>query len=315
MKYKNLILTIALLTLFLSVFVNGQTAKKTKITITKNSSVQKDYSKLFSFDAFVSGLYDTNIDHDEIETAATGTSYGAVVRFKTGDKLPVFRVRYEIANNYFNNSNNRWNRITHDLTTAFEAGTRRLSFETTANMNLKGSIEEREITDYYSIKESVKYRFDKRNRIIGFGTYRIKRYQDNPLKNAKNPIGGVNFEHSFGKGRVLEVGYRYERNKAEQTQYSYNRSTYKAEFKTPVVGKSILSLDAQYRQYKYDTVNLINRRDNKWIADAQLDIPISKRFVLSPSYRFESRRSNVTGKNYNANLFGVTLRFKWRADD
>ncbi|MBX7170806.1 MAG: outer membrane beta-barrel protein [Pyrinomonadaceae bacterium] len=315
MKYGNSFFSITILTLILSVFAFGQTAKKTVTASKTSSSTQKDWSKLFSFDAFASGFYDTNIDHDDVETGATGTSYGAVVRFKTSEKLPVFKVRYEIANNYFNNSNSRWNRITHDLTASFEAGTKRVAFETVANMNLKGSIEEREITDYYSVKQLVKFRLDKRNRIIGFGTYRIKRYQDNPLKNSKNPIGGVNFEHSFGRGRILEVGYRFERNKAEQNQHSYNRATYKVEYKMPLVGKSILSLDAQYRQYKYDTINSIIRRDKKWIANAQLDIPISKRFVLSPSYRFENRRSNVTGKDYNANLFGVTLRFKWRADD
>jgi hypothetical protein len=193
--------------------------------------------------------------------------------------------------------------------------------ETSGEIGLKGSTEDRELADRYMLEQEFQFRLSKQNRLNFGGALRLKRYDDNPGRNAFNPYVEGGFEQRLGGGRKWEIGYRYETNRSQNERFKYIRWTYSAEFTTPLMRQGWLTVEAKYRPQKYARLVEIEledgddievpRRDQRWILGAEWRFPLWRNLELGANYKFETRSSNDPDKKFNAHLMGVSLMYRW----
>ncbi len=87
--------------------------------------------------------------------------------------------------------------------------------DTSGEISLKGSTEDRELTNRYSASQFFQYRLMPDNRFNFGGAYSLKRYDDDKRRDSENPYLETSYERRFSKGkRKLEFSYRYEENRA-----------------------------------------------------------------------------------------------------
>ncbi len=278
--------------------------------------------KHWSFYLTFSGLLDSNINHDEDDINDYGLVSGAGVYFRNRSKNPNFEFSYEIGQHGYKNTNN-WDRTSHNLRAWSEnkLGKRWVS-DTSGEISFKGSTEDRELANRYSLSQFFQYRLTRSNRFNFGGAYRLKRYDDT-RRNSTSPYGEVGYERRFSNGkRKLEFSYRYEENRArEVNRYSYIRWTYGAEFVTPLFKKGRLDIKARYRPQKYarlveielpngDEID-VPRRDKRWIFSADWRRPLSRNLELGLIYKYEQRNSNDPDRNFKARAAGAVFTYRW----
>lgn len=267
----------------------------------------------------VSSLFDTNINHDEENVGSFGLVPSIGFHFQDNAEKPSFAFEYEVALHRYTRTS-EFNRVSQFFTASYR---RRLvgplSARTTGEIALKGSSEDRDVNNQYSLEQQFQYRLSAATRLQAFAAYRVKRY---PLvdqeKNAIDPYLGGKFQQQLNGGREWALSYRYDKNRAQGEKDRYVRQTYEAEFSTPLARArhDLLTVEARYsprlyaRQIKVDGVRR-PRRDRRWVLDVSYDRPLSRDVLLGLNYKFEHRGSNDPDKRFNAHVFGVTFGFKW----
>jgi hypothetical protein len=265
--------------------------------------------KPFSFFVSTSGVYDTNINHDENPVRDWGLVYGVGTHFETD----AVEIDYEIASHNYRNTD-RWDRISHSLTTSYEQKfTRRLSMEAVGEMALRGSSEDRELGDQYILEPRIHYRLSPSSRLRFYGAYRLRRYDENAERDATNRYVGLELRNRLGHS-TLDVGYRWETNRADGSRFSYDRQTYSAQLSTPFAGGlHRLGIELRYRPQRYtdrfldDDVTL--RRDRRWILTVGASFALSRNLELLPGYKLETRSSNDPSKKFDAHAAYVGVRY------
>jgi hypothetical protein len=270
----------------------------------------------------LSKTLDSNIDHDDRDVRSFGLVPSVGVHFQSSLEKPALQLDYETAFHSYTNSS-RWDRASHKARASYE---RKLASwlysETVGEMTIKGSSEDRELSNQYVLGQEFELRASRSRRFKVFGAYRLKRYSDDPGRNAINPYVGGAFEQRFAGGRSLGVSYRYDKNRSQNARNRYIRWTYGAEFKTPFLRRdALLTVEARYRPQLYArTIEIededgddhdVTRKDRRWIVGGSWQRPLNENLALGLGYRFEARRSNDVGKNFNSHLGGVTLTYRW----
>jgi len=274
------------------------------------------------FYASLSSLFDSNIDHDEENVRSFGLVPSVGVHFQSSLERPSFQLDYETAYHSYTNTA-RWDRTSHKARASYERRLSRwLSSETVGELTIRGSAEDRELNNQFVLGQEFELRASRSRRFKVFAAYRLKRYSDDPGRNAINPYVGAAFEQRFAGGRSLEVSYRYDKNRSENPRNRYVRWTYGAEFKTPFLRRdALLTIEARYRPQLYARIieiededgddEDVTRRDRRWIVGASWQRPLNDSLALGLGYRFEARRSNDVERNFNSHLAGVTLTYRW----
>lgn len=262
----------------------------------------------FAFFAGTAGVYDSNIDQDRVPIRDYGTVFSVGTHFETD----AVQVEYEVASHSYQNTD-RWDRISHSLTSSYEQKiTRKLSLEAVGNLALKGSSEDRELGDQYVFEPRIHYRLSPSNRLRLYGAYRLRRYDENPERDATNRYAGVELRHRLGR-TALDIGYRWETNRAEGPRFTYDRQTYSAQLSTPLAGgRHRLGLEVRYRPQQYAHRFLDNgslRRDKRWIFSAGGSFALGRHVELLPGYKFETRSSNDPDKKFDAHVAYLGLRY------
>jgi hypothetical protein len=253
-------------------------------------------------------------------------SFGLVpsvgVHFQSSLEKPIFELDYEAAYHSYTNTS-RWDRTSHKARASYERRFgRHFASETTAEVTVKGSSEDRELSNQYAVGQEFELRATRSRRFKVFGAYRLKRYPDDPGWNSINPYVGGAFEQRFAGGRSLEVSYHYDKNRSWSHRNRYIRWTYGADFKTPFLRPdAVLTFEAKYRPQLYArTIEIededgddhdVTRRDRRWLAGALWQRPLNENLLVGFGYRFEARRSNDVEKNFNSHLAGVTFTYHW----
>lgn len=276
--------------------------------------------KRWSFYLTLSGLFDSNINHDEDDINDYGAVAGAGVYFRNRAENPNFEFNYEVGQHAYKNTD-QWDRTSHNLRAWSEnrLGKRWIS-ETTGEISIKGSTEDRELANRYSFSQFFQYRLTRNNRFNIGGAYRLRRYEDR-RRDSTNPYGEAGYERRFGR-RKLEFSYRYEKNNArEVNRYSYIRWTYGAEFTTPLFRGGRLDIEARYRPQKYARlieIELPNgrdidvpRRDKRWIFSAEWRRKVWRDLELGLVYKYEQRNSNDEDRNFKAHAAGAVFTYRW----
>jgi len=260
-------------------------------------------------------LFDSNIDQDQKNLKSFGLVRSFGISYRNNPKRPSFQFDYELGWQNYTNSD-KWDRRTQLFVASYERRlAKRLSLETEGTVSLKGSTEDRELADQYVLEEQIKYRFNRSNRFKAYGAYRIKRYDDDPLRNAINPYIGAKYQLLTGK-RSWTVGYRYDTSRPINPRGRYIRWTYSGEFSTPLSREGLLTVGVRYQPKLYARLiksgqTRVPRFDQKWTWSAAWGREMSKNFAFGWFFTFETQNSNQIDKQFKATQVGARVRYQW----
>jgi hypothetical protein len=265
----------------------------------------------FSFFVSATGVYDSNINHDEQPVRDYGSIFGVGTRFETD----AVEIEYELASHRYRNTNH-WDRISHNLTSSYQQKfSRKFSIEAFGEIALKGSSEDRELGDQYIFEPRLHYRISPSSRLRLYVAYRLRRYDVNPQRDANNQFAGLELRKHLGRA-IFDLGYRWEKNRAAGPRYTYDRQTYSAQFYTLFAGGlHRLGMELRYRPQQYSHRFVDNhaanglRRDARWIYSLNSSFSLGRSLELLPEYRFERRSSNDPGKKFDAHVAYLGLRY------
>jgi hypothetical protein len=300
----------------------GKTVKKSKKKKAATREVALAESKPRRAWLFVSlgSVFDSNVEHDERGINSFGLLPSVGFHFQDDAEKPSFETEYEAGLHRYTGTD-EFDRFSHYLTTSYRRQlSSRFSARTTGEISLKGSSEDRDVNNQYSLEQQLQFRLNSSSRLSAFAAYRIKRY---PLvdveKNAIDPYVGGKFQRKLSGGRELQFSYRYDKNRSRGEKDFYVRRTFEAQYSTPLFrGKQdLLTVEARYSPRRYARlVKDINgvrvpRMDRRWVLEAGYERPLKDSVQLGLKYQFEKRNSNDPDKPFDAHLFGVTFGFKW----
>jgi hypothetical protein len=302
--------------------VDGKKAKKANKKKTARGggeTAQAPPPRIWMFGS-LSSLFDTNILHDEQGVNSFGLVPSVGFHFQDNAERPSFVAEYEAGLHRYTGTN-KFDRVSHNFDAAYKRQlTHRFSARTTGEVSLKGSSEDRDINNQYSLEQQFQMRLNSSSRVSAFAAYRVKRY---PLvdvaKNAIDPYLGGKFQQKLAGGRELEFGYRYDKNRSQGEKDRYVRRTFEAQYGTPLFRskRDLLTVEARYSPRRYarliKDVNGVRvpRLDRRWVLEAWYERPLNDNVQLGLRYQFEKRDSNDPDKPFNAHLFGLTFGFKW----
>lgn len=296
--------------------------KKKKAARTSTTSEQQEETKRrrrFWLSGSLSTVFDSNVEHDERRLRSFGLVPSFGFHFQNDPEKPSFEAEYEIGFHRYTRTDS-FDRVSHYFTGAYRKRLPgRFSSRTTAEVSLKGSSEDRDVNNQYTLEQQFQYRMTQTARLSAFAAYRIKRY---PLidvgKNAIDPYVGGKFQHELKGGREWELSYRYDKNRSQDPKDRYVRWTYEAQFATPLFRsrRDLLTVEARYsprlyaRQIKVDA-GRVARKDKRWVFEIDYARPISRDVRLGLDYKYETRDSNDPEKKFNAHVLGITFGFDW----
>lgn len=261
-------------------------------------------------------LLDDNINHSRDDPHETrGAVFGLEATWKTPVSKPNFEISYEIARHF--HTADEWDRLSHDVRAAWEQRlSKHWNVETVGEVSLKGSTEDRDISDQYIFSPRLEYRFTRENRVRAYGAYRIRKFDDDPTRDARNRYVGIEYVYRGGVRRV-DVGFRYEVNRADSDRHHYTRWSYYTDYTVPVGRRNRITLEANYRPRRYDvrTVRVGDHRelrlDKSWILAAEVGHLLRSDLEIFAGYRFENRTSNDSDKRFNEHSAEAGLAYRF----
>ena len=262
-------------------------------------------------------VFDTNINHDDEDALESlGMVLAAGARFRDDPRDPIVDVTYTMGFHRYLRTD-QWDRLSHHVRAVVEAElSGPWTFATVGEVSLKGTSEDRELSDQYLINPRLDYRFGERHRVRLYGALRAKRYDEDLLRNATNRYAGAEVQFRSTDGKRVEVGGRLEGNDAVGPRNDYSRYTYYTEFLAPVSPRDQIELELTVRTQQYLTRRVENssrllRRDRRWIPSFAWVRALTPDADLEVGYRLESRTSNDPDKTFHAHLFSVSVLRRW----
>lgn len=266
--------------------------------------------------AFTSA-FDTNIDHNKEDVDSLGGALGIGVNYRNDPRDPVFELNAEVAGHSYTNTS-RWDRFGQKLTASYDLDLPgRWSFDTSGEISLKGSSEDREISNQYVVIPRIAYRLTSQTRVRVYAAARARRYDESADRNAFNRYAGIEFTERAASNRRWDVGLRYEVNATEGRRQHYVRWTFGTGYEFAVPGDHHLEIEAKYRmqRYPYRFVDVDDtpqqRRDHRWIPRIAWTHPVGSRLDLRALYTRETRWSNDPDREFTANLFTLGFVQRW----
>jgi hypothetical protein len=304
-------LLVILVTLFITISVAGQASRE-----------QQRVHRRWWVSMSLASVFDTNITHDERDVNSFGLVPGVGFHFRDNPERPSFEADYEVALHRYTNTD-EFDRLSQSFTAAYRkklfAG---LYARTTTEVSLKGSSEDREINNNYVLEQQFQYRFASNTRVAGLAAYRMKRYPTvEEDSNSIDSYVGAKVEQRLRGDRRVELGYRYDHNRAWDPRNNYIRRMYTLEFESPLSTKRRDSVSAEFRysprsyENRLTRVNGVRvpRRDERWTLDVVYQRLMRPDLTMEIAYRYEKRDSNDVDKKFSSNVFGLRFSFdKWR---
>ena len=202
----------------------------------------------FWLSASLSTVFDSNVEHDERRLRSFGLVPSLGFHFRDNPEKPSFEAEYEVGFHRYTRTDS-FDRVSHYFTGAYRRRLPgRLSTRTTAEVSLKGSSEDRDVNNQYSLEQQLQYRLTPTARLSAFAAYRVKRY---PVidagKNAIDPYVGGRVAQELKGGREWQFTYRYDKNRSRDAKDRYVRRTFEAQFSTPLFRsrRDLLTVEAR----------------------------------------------------------------------
>ena len=269
------------------------------------------------FSATLATSFDTNINHDPHGVSSFGLVPSLRVHFQDSVEKPSFEIDYEVAAHNYTNTD-EWDRVSHNLVMSYRKNLfRGWSTRTESEITLKGSSEDRELNNQYTLRQQLEYRVNETSRLQLVGAYRVKRDPLDSGSNAIDPYVGVRFIQKLAGDKRLALSYRYDKNRSWDPKNRYIRWAYETEFSTPIFDRRTwINFDFTYKPRLYSrTVRVdgerVPRRDDRWIFETQVERVLRSDLRIVFLYRFERRDSNDPDKDFRSNQAGFALVYRW----
>ncbi len=275
----------------------GTTSKKTK-------------EQPLTFDLSYTHLFDSNINQEKNHIDAVNAN---VLGLRINYRQPWGEASYEVGRHFYPAVAGNRDRLSHNFRLAGGRPlSKRLTLETVGEISLKGSTEDRDLSDQYVLSPRLEYRLNSENRLRLLAAYRIRRYPDDAERNALNRYVGLEYQRRFQGGRRLEVGYRFETNRARGARNDYRRQTFSADYILPLSPRDRLTFEATYRPRRYISRRLDSgalRRDRNIILGASYLRTLRSDLDFLLGYRFEKRNSNDPRRGFNEHTLAGTVTY------
>ena len=274
-------------------------------------------SSRFTPFTLASTTFDTNINHNEEELDSYGIMVGAGIRFLDNPRKPSLEVQYQAGFHRYSNTD-QWNRLSHHVRAAWEQRLhRRVVLEAVGEGSIKGSSEDRELSNQLSLSPRVEYRITPVWRVRAFGAWRLKRYPDSPDRNAINRYAGLELAVRH-PGVRWSAGGRYEVNAAESSRQEYLRWTWFGDLSMPVGTWDRLELEMRYRRQRYPfrLVDVkggpdIPRYDVRVEPEVTWVHRLDEDMEARVGYAFSGRDSNDARRDYRSHQVIASLLRRW----
>ena len=283
----------------------------------KSVAESESWHRRLWFTATLATSFDTNINHDPQGVGSFGLVPSLGMHFQNSVEKPSIEIDYEVAAHSYTNSK-EWDRVSHNLLVSYRRHLfGRWSMRTESEITFKGSSEDRELNNQYTLRQQFEYRINENTRLQLAGAYRVKRDPLDSGSNAIDPYVGARFIRRLAGDRRLALSYRYDKNRSWDPKNRYIRWAYEAEFTTPIVDRRTrLNVDLTYKPRLYGrTVKVegerVPRRDGRWIFETRLERVLRSDLRIGFLYRFEQRDSNDADKDFQSHQAGVALTYRW----
>jgi len=277
-----------------------------------------DAGSRWSLEAGQWSVYDSNIDHVNPPRADYGLVFMGAASWQNRVSKPSFAARYEAALHRYANSP-KWDRLSHRAEADFEKRlSKRWTTETRAEISLKGSSEDRELSNQYSLLEMLDFRIVRGLELRLFGLARLKRYPaPDEDRDATNAYAGPALRARLG-GVRLELATRYEYNAARDERRDYERWVHAFEVLAPLGRSDALDFGVKFydQQYPYRIVDDGDaegqpRKDQRLVVGASWQHRFGDGLGLEVAYKLDGRRSNELDKGYDAHQAAVSFVYRF----
>ncbi|MBK5296441.1 MAG: hypothetical protein JJE40_04720 [Vicinamibacteria bacterium] len=280
------------------------------------SSAAQPPSRFTPF-TLASTAFDTNINHNQEDLDAYGMTLGAGVLFRNDPRKPTLELQYQAGFHRYANTN-QWDRLSHFARAAWERRlSRRVAFEAVGEGSIKGSTEDRELSNQLSLSPRIEYRITSAWRVRAFGAWRLKRYPDGADRNATNRYGGLELARR-GPGIRWSTGGRYEVNAAESSRQRYLRWTWFGDLSTPIGRWNRLEVEMRYRRQRYP-FRLVDVKGGPDVPrfDVRIEPEITWVHLIDADlevragYAFSGRDSNDPRRDYRSHQVIASVLQRW----
>jgi hypothetical protein len=265
-----------------------------------------------------SSVFDSNIDHDIPARRDYGIVFMGAAGWQNRASRPTFALRYEAALHRYMDSP-RWNRMSHRAEASFEKRlAKRWTTDTRAEVSLKGSSEDRELSNQYTILEQLDFRIVRGLELRLFGLARLKRYPaPDEDRDATNAYAGTALRARL-RGSRLELSSRYEGNAAREARRDYKRWVHAAELMAPLGRRDVVDLEVKlydqlypFREVDDGPAEGESRLDRRVVASLAWLHRFRDDLGLEVEYKHNRRTSNEPDKGFNAHQVGVSFQYRF----
>jgi hypothetical protein len=282
-------------------------------------SVEQNAARPVGFHVSLAGVYDDNINREPDELVSRGVVVGAGVHYRSSPTYPLLSADYEAALHRYSGTE-RWNRISQYLHGVVAPDLGPVKLATIGEISLKGSSEDRDLSDQFAITQRVGYELMSDVDVTGYGGYRYKKAED-PQQNARNPFGGLELSVGIGETTEITGDARYEHKSTVNPKFLYNRWRYELEVEQELGDFGEIEVEGIYRDQQYPN-RMVEievdggedfeepRHDRRvelgivWTRPIFVDA-----LTLGLSYQYETRTSNDVDKLYDDHAVAAIIRY------
>lgn len=259
---------------------------------------------------------DDNVNRDPVGVTSVGVVAGATVRYATAPARPLLQLEYDAAIHRYS-ATARFDRVSQRLrATLARRVTRRVTLDLVTEGALKGSSEDRDVSNQLSLVPHMEIRLDNARRLRLGAAQRWRRYPTDSLQDATNRYLLAGLRQRWRGGAELEAEVRSERNMARGDRFDFRRPSASLVFGTPLGRAVRIEAGMQYRQQQYsgrfatvDRVRVV-RVDRRLQPGAELVVDAGPTEVTL-GFDAEWRRSNDPDKDLAQHVWQVGLRWRW----
>jgi hypothetical protein len=269
-----------------------------------------------SFSSAIVSRADNNVNRDDANVRSVGGAAAVGARFESSTLRPGLVLEYDAALHRYTGTT-RFNRVSQRLRSTLSSRIARWwTVELIGEGALKGSSEDRDVSDQLMLLPRTDFRLTGASRLRLGASQRWRRYPTDSLQNAVNRYVFAEVRHRLGRDAAIETQARLERNDAAGARFDYRRSMLASTFSTPVGAHVAFELGMQYRIQEYSgrfvKINKLDQRrvDHRLEPSALLALRLGASEVAL-SYDPEWRRSNDPGKIMDQQILQLSVRRRW----
>jgi hypothetical protein len=270
----------------------------------------------FTLHTSVATVLDTNLYRSESEELAQGTISSAAIRFRSSPSRPALQLYYEAAHHAYRPADD-WDRVSQLAQATFARRlTPVLAVELQGEAAIKGTSEDRDLGNLYSLAPRLEYRFGSDYRLRLTGVYRLRELAEPAATTETARYAQAELRQRLD-ARTWTLRYRYEANQSPAPRRRYSRWTFGTDHTAQLGTRDVLGLEIRYRAQTYHERILeirerdVPRQDHRWIGGLTWTHTFPFGFSTAFEYAFETRSSNDPGRHYDAHTTSLTLSKDW----